>query len=309
VIVRGALEAAPDLALTVISPRAALGELGGLIGSRDVTIREFTVDLPALAVQHSLVVSAAGISALEFAHLGVPMALVCVADNQIVGYREMVGCQAAIPLGRPPFANLGTRLAEALRAVHDPPSLARLASHGRRLVDGLGAWRVVSAWESLGQRLEPATARVKVRPAQLDDSPLLLAWRNDPFTRRMSRDQDEVDQDQHERWLRHALADPKRRLLVATVGHEAVGTLRWDQICQSSWEVSVTVAPNHRGRGLAAAIIEAGETALPSGTSHLLATIHCDNLASSRAFLRAGYLPYRPPDRFGFGLMSRWCNL
>ncbi len=107
-------------------------------------------DLPALAVQADLVVSAAGSSVWELLCLGAPTALVCVSDNQEAGYREVVERGLVEGLGH--VASLRdhepTRIAATARLstlLRDPGARARLAVRGFAEVDGRGRERVADA--------------------------------------------------------------------------------------------------------------------------------------------------------------------
>ena len=112
-------------------------------------------DLPALMSDHDLVISAAGTSVWELCCIGVPTAVAWVVDNQREGYDRVVGAGAAIGLGGPtPGTDEGAdeRATEMLKAaLTDGRVLAGLGSAGRRVVDGLGAWRVVATWEQAGR--------------------------------------------------------------------------------------------------------------------------------------------------------------
>lgn len=107
-------------------------------------------DLPALAVQADLVVSAAGSSVWELLCLGAPTALVCVSDNQEAGYREVVGRGLVEGLGHvaalrdhePARTAATARLSTLLR---DRDARARLAARGLAEVDGRGRERVADA--------------------------------------------------------------------------------------------------------------------------------------------------------------------
>jgi RimJ/RimL family protein N-acetyltransferase len=179
------------------------------------------------------------------------------------------------------------------------------------VVDGRGAWRVVRSWEQLPVRREQAAAEVdlRVRPATEADADALLRWRDDPVTRAASRDTGEVGVEQHRAWLVTTLADPGRHLLLAADDGGDVGTLRWDRRDDGEWEVSVTVAPERRGRSLAATLLRAGEEWLAEhepAAHTMLAKVHVDNTASLRLFDAAGYLPDLPPDPDGFlGLVKQ----
>ncbi|WP_410587253.1 GNAT family N-acetyltransferase [Amycolatopsis sp. lyj-23] len=137
---------------------------------------------------------------------------------------------------------------------------------------------------------------MRAREATEADAELLLGWRNDPRTRQASRSTTVVALDEHLAWLRGVLADPGRLLLVVDHEDEPVGTVRFDRRDDHGWEVSITVAPGHRGRGLAGAVLAEGERAARDrlGVRVVLAAVHQDNAASARLFDGAGYVEAAP---------------
>ncbi|MDQ1625444.1 MAG: hypothetical protein QOJ49_942 [Actinomycetota bacterium] len=104
-------------------------------------------DLPALVTEADLVVSAAGTSVWELLCLGAATAVVCVSDNQEVGYVQVAAEGLAVPLGL--LAELEHDEAarqEATRVLaqlaDDPVARAELSARGRARVDGRGRERV-----------------------------------------------------------------------------------------------------------------------------------------------------------------------
>lgn len=96
------------------------------------------------ACQSRLVVSAAGVSSWEMAHIGVPLALLQVTDNQAGNYAWMTTMGWARPLGRiEPWLR---QPAEFERALMDALTASDAeARTGLSRIDGLGASRVVDA--------------------------------------------------------------------------------------------------------------------------------------------------------------------
>jgi pseudaminic acid synthase len=147
------------------------------------------------------------------------------------------------------------------------------------------------AWDLVGP--SPERPLVEVRAATGDDSPSLLAWRNDPETRKASLHTAVVAQHDHEAWLAKALSSPDRKLFVVSHAGKSVGTLRLDRAGQDIWEVSITVAPEARGQKLASAMLVAlEEPARELGGKLLVAKIRKENAASVAAFKRAGYYAF-----------------
>ncbi|WP_347978096.1 bifunctional UDP-2,4-diacetamido-2,4,6-trideoxy-beta-L-altropyranose hydrolase/GNAT family N-acetyltransferase [Microbacterium sp. ProA8] len=299
-----------DIELTVVSPSGDPAVVEAARRSpHAVRVVPFVEDLPGLAVAQDLVISAAGTSVLDFASMGVPMAIVCVADNQVAGYKRAIAQGVALPLGTP----LADDLHESIRALgpllQNAAELRRLSDLGRASVDGLGAWRVVSAWESVLQHRPaelPLRDRWASRRASLADARLLFEWKNDEETRRRSRSTEPVSWSPHLEWLTRTVESSERRLLIVEHEGQAVGTVRWDHIGPARWEVSITVAPHARGKGIARYILATAElSANEWAPVTLVAVINEENFASLRLFASAGYLPDLPADEAGFRAFAK----
>lgn len=307
-----------ELQLTVISRPEAHAEIEEALrpGLRDrVRLIPFTENLPALADSMDLVVTAAGTSVWDFAAAGIPMGIIAVTDNQLPGYRASKENGLGIALGEPPHTDLEERISFLIEATKQGEQLRGLAARGPALVDGLGSWRVVSAWEELLEVGLHKTRRVETsleqtltaRPATETDAKRLFDWRNDETTRLVSRTSEPLHWESHVAWVERTLADPGRKLLIIEQNNEAIATIRWDDLGDLTWEVSISLAPEQRGKGLAAAVLAAGERALTDlAPVKLRAGIHISNEASRRLFARAGYLPNLPADANGFEGREKW---
>jgi len=296
-----------DLAVTAIAQPASRERLERAAAGLDLAVELVPPrpDLTELMLDHDLVVSASGTAVWELCCLGVPAALVCVSDNQQAGYARVLDRGAAVGLGDA-VAGLDHDAAVAtLRRVLDDAELrGQLSAAGARLVDGLGAWRVVRSWEQLVVRREghPAAPDLVMRPADGADADMLLRWRNDAGTRAGSHERSEILPEQHLAWLATTVDDPDRHLLVAADDAGDVGTVRWDRVADGEWEVSITVAPERRGQSLGGRLLSSGEDWLADhepAANTLLASVREDNVPSLRLFDSAGYLPDLPPGEDG----------
>ena len=73
----------------------------------------------------------------------------------------------------------------------------------------------------------------------------------------------------------------------------SVGTVRFDRDAGTDREVSITLAPQQRGRGRAATVLACGEEFLAAQLGagcRVTARVKVDNAASAALFQRAGYL-------------------
>lgn len=130
-----------------------------------------------------------------------------------------------------------------------------------------------------------------LRAATIHDSDLLLAWRNDPVTVAMSMTPETVTQEDHTRWFTQILADDTRILLVAESGQTPIGSVRLDRAPTGAHEVSITVSPDHRGKGFGRALLSTANAHAFSALAarKLVASVKEDNTASQRIFEATGY--------------------
>jgi spore coat polysaccharide biosynthesis predicted glycosyltransferase SpsG/RimJ/RimL family protein N-acetyltransferase len=278
--------------LTVVVPEERRDEVRRA-AEPAVTVLGPQDDLPMLAVQHDLVLTAAGTTVWELACAGCAMGVAAVTENQLVGYARAVGTGVAAGLGTLEELVAGRSSGTLRGLLADAAWRDRLGDVARGLVDGHGAARVVEAWERwcLGARRD---AGLEARPATASDAELLRGWRNDPSVRSASRSTEEITAQAHVAWLTGVLEDDARVLLVVEQDGKPLGTVRFDRLHERLWEVSITLAPDARGRGLAHGVLAAAETAwrrqVGDGPA-VLACVRPANASSARLFLRAGYRP------------------
>lgn len=312
IVLEGLTRIETPLEITVVAAPERHDSLRELVSATPHTLAlaAFVSDLPALARQQTLVVTASGTSVWDFACIGAPMALVCAVDNQRRGYHAALAEKICVGLGEPPHSDLADRVARLESLLTEQTQLSSSAALGMGLVDGLGTWRIISAWEELSdaRRSEsPPEPDWTARPATMADAQTLFDWRNDNATRSHSRSQQELVWDDHIAWLERCTNDANRMLLLVSKESTDFGTVRWDRQSNYDWQVSITLAPHSRGKGLASAVLAAGERALQvEGPVRMLASIHVDNGASRRLFQNAGYLPQLPADENGFETRAKW---
>lgn len=243
-------------------------------------------DLPDLAgffSRHGLQIGAGGGASWERCCLGVPTLALIGADNQ----RALLPALAAA--GAVATLDDGERVDEAaigraVRALLDDPGRRRaLGRRGRELVDGLGATRVALALAS------PALV---LRDAASDDAAAVFPWRDDPSTRRFSRNPAALDPGDHRRWWAESLASADRRLFIARIGTRDVGVFRFD-LDGTGAEVSLYLDPALTGLGLGRAMLAAAQRCCTTklGVSRLEGEVLPTNGTSRRMFASAGFEP------------------
>lgn len=102
----------------------------------------------------------------------------------------------------------------------------------------------------------------------------------------MYGDTAEVDVAVHKAWLERKLKDADSRLFIAEVDGEATGYVRFDAVAPDVCEVSISIAPDHRGRGLATSVLRQGCDSVRRiwpGRA-ITARVKLDNESSNRLF-------------------------
>lgn len=126
-----------------------------------------------------------------------------------------------------------------------------------------------------------------VRTARSDDALDILAWRNDPLARAMSRDHSEISEADHLRWFDRSLQRDDRMFFVGEEQGQKIGVIRFDQ-SGDKWEVSHAMAPEARGRGLGFAMLEETLRAFPHRP--IVAEIREDNRPCWYIYEKARFL-------------------
>lgn len=139
---------------------------------------------------------------------------------------------------------------------------------------------------------EPAAGGLKLRPAELKDAELLFQWVNEPTSLAGKlATTGPIDWPTHLDWLRRRLADPGTRIWIAEADGLPIGQTRIERKASGALEVDVYVAPHHRRRGHALAVLRAAasEAARDFPGEPLTALVRTTNEASRRLFEAAGY--------------------
>ena len=182
-----------------------------------------------------------------------------------------------------------------LTAAEAPRLAEQLRQTQRRYFDGQQGPRLRQEFAAL----QVPAAPLRLRPVRASDSAQLLAWTNDPATRQQSFAPAPVPLAQHEAWLANQLAQPARYLLLlaeVAATCEPAGLIRFalttDNAHKTTATLSYSLAPACRGRGWAAPLLLAGTRAVLAAfpeVARVLGEVKADNVASVRAFRRAGF--------------------
>ena len=283
-----ALELGGDCAIDVVLGSSAPSRSGVEEVARahpQVTLHLDATDMALLMSAADVAIGAAGTSAWERCCLGLPTALLVLAENQRPGAEALARSGAALLAGQ--AAHLPGALA-ALAA--DEALRLRMIAAAAAITGGDGAPHLAAL---MAAPERSPTGPVEMRSAVSADSERVWLWRNDPATRAASQSHDPVPWPDHAAWFERTLASRHRRLYVAERGGRPIGVVRFDSTHAGavSWGVSINISPAERGGGTGKAVLRAGCRRFleEQGRAPLEAVVHRENQGSRRIFEAIGF--------------------
>jgi RimJ/RimL family protein N-acetyltransferase len=124
---------------------------------------------------------------------------------------------------------------------------------------------------------------MQLRPATIEDAAMLLRWRNDPETRANSVHTAVIQLADHIGWFGESLKNSARKILIAEEHGISLGTVRIDGAKELSW----TVAPEHRGKGVGGRMVALAVSSLHGS---IAAVVKATNTPSLRIVQHLGFI-------------------
>jgi UDP-2,4-diacetamido-2,4,6-trideoxy-beta-L-altropyranose hydrolase len=242
------------------------------------------LNMPELMAWADVAVSGAGTTCWEMCLVGLPSLVVDLARNQFPVAERLNELGVACHIGSSRDFSAAKIASELTRLLASSETRSRMCTRGRELVDGRGASRVCAAMLNSG---------VRVRRARESDSRLLWEWANEPGVRASAFSQEAIGWEEHSAWFQARLADESCMILI---GEEAdgrpIGQVRINQKPNREAEIDLSVARDFRGAGYGSLLLETAlrEAFDSSPITKVHAFIRPENLASARAFEKAGFL-------------------
>lgn len=273
------------LEITVIlgasNPHAeSISRCAGSLGFPVKVVRDAS-DMPALMQWADLAVSGSGTTSWEMAFMGLPAAVVVLADNQKPVAASLAEAGSAVDLGWYEGVS-GDRIARAVNGLlRDRAARQKMSEAGRLLVDGEGTRRA----------LEEMHGRLRMRKMHAADCRLAWEWANEAAVREVSFHPGAIPFEEHVRWFDAKLKDGNCFFYIAEgAGGEPVGHIRFD-IRGGEAVVSLTVAKEFRGQGYGSEMLRlgCGMASRDAGTRSIHAYVLPANQASKSLFLNAGF--------------------
>ncbi len=257
-------------------------ELLGRSGRHDLEVVGPVADMKAQYVWADAIISAGGGTCWEWLHHGLPAAVVTLADNQEDVVANLAERNLALSLGW--FDELDPSATSRVLTdwLNDPGAMLDQGRVGE-VIDGRGAGRVARF----------LVTGMVLRGTEKEDCGLYYEWVNDPVVRATALVQKkDISWDEHQAWFRRRLESTDARLYVAEVDGESVGQIRFERSDDDSWEVSISVAPGHRGKRYAGRLLVTGLDSLGydlGGSVTVVARVRTENASSMKLFARAGF--------------------
>jgi UDP-2,4-diacetamido-2,4,6-trideoxy-beta-L-altropyranose hydrolase len=226
-------------------------------------------------------IAGAGTTLWEMCFLGLPGILLVAAENQesVAAAADKMGI--AWNLGRGTKVTASVIAGKLEELLNSDASRTSQSEKGRELVDGRGAERVVAFLSNL-----------ELRRTVESDCEVFWEWANDPETRAASFRSNGISWEDHVKWFRAKLADPKAILYTATNKKSLpVGEVRY-QIEGKRAVLSISLGERFRGCGWGQRILAVGTERLfeDSQVEFIEAYVKPANKASLKLFEGAGFL-------------------
>ncbi len=271
------------------NPNLELIESAAHCAKTGIRVVTAATDMPRLMAWADMAISAAGSTSWELCFMGLPSLMLVVADNQREIAAKLHESQAAVNLGWAADASI-EHIAGAVKQMRDDSALRdMLSQNARRLVDGMGAERVVSLMTAMDGEVNPH--QLSLREANDKDAFQLWRLANDSTVRANALSPEPIPYRRHLEWYSRKLSLRDTRIWVLELANTLVAQARYDRISADVAEIDYAVAPGFRGRGLGAeALKRSGELAFDAlGVERLRGVVVEDNTASVRVFEKLGY--------------------
>ncbi len=252
-------------------------------------------DLASAMLSSDIFVGASGTTSWERLCLGLPAIVITLATNQVPLAQELARRGFINCLGDAGAATADL-IAAALASAVSKPTDPRSAQAMMNMVDGAGAERVCDVL------LYNAGDDIIMRAAAATDSDLVLAWANDPGTRRYAFSTGPISREVHAGWFARRVDNSDILYLIAeTTNGIALGQVRFELQDDGGWEISYLLAPAFRGLGLARKILAAAikRLTLLHPTPIVTGLVKPENTASLRVFAALGFVGAPAPEHAG----------
>lgn len=209
--------------------------------------------------------------ALEYLCTGYELYLIQTADNQTHLYKQLI--------------NEGLAQSWDAFTAQKTPSLRR--DEINRLFDGKSDRRLLKHFRALDYDLH-----CSFRKATSSDMLLYFKWANDPITRVQSFHPEPIQIEDHRKWFKQKIADPKVIMYILQYKNRPVGQIRFG--INGVALLSYSIDPGERGKSFGTYMVKKAIQELATDLQrpiNVIGYVKKDNLASNRALSNLGFEP------------------
>jgi UDP-2,4-diacetamido-2,4,6-trideoxy-beta-L-altropyranose hydrolase len=243
-----------------------------------------------LMLDSDIAISAAGQTIYELALSGVPTIAIAVAENQKNNLRGWIKEEFLTSEFDFDTINLDNRLQLAFLNYKDQDTRIKIATIGKKKVDGLGAKRIVQA---LIDQAIAKNAGFYLRYALETDAMNVFNLSNERTVRINSINQSSISWKEHFGWYIKRINDPDYLfLLVFNISDEFMGQIRFD-IKDNYAVANISLINKFRGKGLGIHLLISASFRCfneKPGIEYILGYVKPKNIPSIKSFLGATYV-------------------
>lgn len=246
------------------------------------SIRKNVNDMSELMAWADIAISAGGTTCWELSYMGLPAILYPVVENQKPIVWELCLKGIVKCFKDEDISNLDNCINIIKNLLISHQDRCELHKNMKKLVDGEGAHRVIKHL-SLHQ--------IRLRQVRKNDCELIYSWINDSFVRSNSFNLKQISLEEHINWFNSVISDPDTCYYIALDNLEnPLGQARF-RLENNEAVISVLLGKDHRGKGLGSELIKCATKRCftDTGINKINAYIKIKNIASLKAFLKAGY--------------------
>jgi len=235
-------------------------------------------------LKSDIAISAGGQTLYELARTQTPTIAICVAENQRLaleawnkkGFIKYIGW----------YQKAVSRISKTIKSFMPIKERKKSSEIAKRTIDGQGAKKLVKKLLKFNK-----ASGILLKSLSNKDMVDLFNWRNNSEVRKNFFNSHRITWEEHKKWFERITNLVTASVYVAFQREEKIGTIRYEDK-GNFISVSVMLNPTFIGKGLGHQIIMLGTERFTKDRKPLkpiVAEIKKENLASIKAFTRAGY--------------------
>ena len=286
IALKAVIESKLNLKVDLVLPakHKDLKKIKDVINNTDISINYYfnVNNMAELMCKADLAIGALGISSWERCCLGLPTLAIASSDNQEDNQLGLLK-YGAIKVVNGEKKDLIDIITNKLVNLSNR-DLENMSLNASKLSQGLGRFRLVA---ELSPPISKDGKIIRLRRANINDMDVLYLWQTNSKTRRFFHNSDIPNYDEHKKWFKEKLNMVDCFFEIILHGEIPAGVVQLDKVSEDSYKVSLYIAPDKYGLGLAKAGFELIKNLVPD--YKILAYVHEDNVAIKNILLFSGY--------------------